>query len=181
MSKTEPTFRETKLGVLPIEMIESIIFDNVILVKSYIFEQYKILDFSVETILLFHKMLCENLYPEAGLYRKHNVRMGNFNPVDFYKVPIQMKDLDADIKTRIPHLKTDTEKKSFLAYIMWRILWIHPFFDYNGRVTRLFGELFLLKNNMSLSTFSGTKRTDFTNAMKKATEENIFDDIENMF
>lgn len=36
MSKTEPTFRETKLGILPIEMTENIIFDNVILTKSYI-------------------------------------------------------------------------------------------------------------------------------------------------
>ena len=37
MSKTNPTFRETKLGILPVEMIENIIFDNVILTKSYIF------------------------------------------------------------------------------------------------------------------------------------------------
>lgn len=177
MSKTEPSFRETKLGVLPFEMIESVIFDNVILVKSYIFEQYRVLDFNTETLTMLHKMLCENLYTEAGAYRKHNVRVWDFNPVDFYKVPLQMKDLDEDIRTRTAYLKTEADKKEFLAYVMWRILWIHPFFDYNGRVTRLFGELFLLKNHMSLSTFSWTHRTDFTNAMKKATKENVFDDI----
>lgn len=159
------------------EMIESIIFDNVILVKSYIFEQYKTLGFNMETLLLLHKMLCENIYPEAGMYRKHNVHVGDFDPIDFYKVPIQMRDLDDDIKTRGTYLETETQKKEFLAFVMWRILWIHPFFDYNGRVTRLFGELFLLKHNMSLTTFSGTKRTDFTNAMKRATNEHLFDNI----
>ena len=54
---------------------------------------------------------------------------------------------------------------------MWRLLWIHPFFDYNGRSVRLFGELFLLKEHMSLSTFSGASRYDFTEAMKRATAE----------
>jgi prophage maintenance system killer protein len=64
-----------------------------------------------------------------------------------------------------------------LAYVMWKILWIHPFFDYNWRVTRLFWELFLLKNSIKLSTFEGASRKDFVNAMKKATNENTFDDI----
>ena len=153
MSKTKPTFRETKLWILWVEMIENIIFDNIILVKSYVFENYKNLDFNIDTILLFHKMLCENLYVEAWSYRKHNVQVWDFTPIDFYKVPVEMKSLDEDIKTRLSHLKTEDDKKEFLAFVMWKILYIHPFFDYNGRITRLFGELFLLKNNMKLSTF----------------------------
>jgi Fic family protein len=60
---------------------------------------------------------------------------------------------------------------------MWRLLWIHPFFDYNGRTVRLFGELFLLKENLPLSTFSGISRDSFTEAMKKATNEGVFEDI----
>lgn len=177
MSKTEPTFRETKLWVLPIEMIENIIFDNVILTKSYIFENYKTLDFNTQTLFILHKILCENLYNEAGNYRKHNVKMWDFEPIDFYKVPIELKNLDDDIKERQKHLKTWEDKKEFLAYVMWKILWIHPFFDYNWRITRLFWELFLLKNNMKLSTFEWVNRKDFVNAMKKATSENTFDDI----
>jgi fido (protein-threonine AMPylation protein) len=65
-----------------------------------------------------------------------------------------MKNLDADIQARLQHTKTEQDKKELLAYVMWRILWIHPFFDYNGRTVRLFGELFLLRQQMSLSTFS---------------------------
>ena len=82
-----------------------------------------------------------------------------------------------DIKERKKHLKTLENKKEFLAFVMWKILWIHPFFDYNWRITRLFWELFLLKNNMKLTTFEWTSRKDFVNAMKKATNENIFDEI----
>ena len=51
--------------------------------------------------------------------------------MDFYKVPIELKNLDDDIKERQKHLKTLEDKKDFLAYVMWKILWIHPFFDYN--------------------------------------------------
>jgi fido (protein-threonine AMPylation protein) len=105
------------------------------------------------------------------------VKMWAFEPIDFYKVPIELKNLWEDIKERAKHLKTLQDKKEFLAYVMWKILWIHPFFDYNGRITRLFWELFLLKNNMKLSTFEWTNRKDFVNSMKRATSENNFDDI----
>jgi hypothetical protein len=42
-----------------------------------------------------------------------------------------MKNLDEDIKERAKHLKTLKNKKDFLAFVMWKILLIHPFFDYN--------------------------------------------------
>lgn len=181
MSKTEPTFRETKLWVLPIEMIENIIFDNIILVKSYIFENYNNLDFNIDTLFLLHKMLCENIYNDAWIHRRHNVTIWSFEPIDFFKVPIELKNLEEDILERQKYIKSMQDKKEFLAYVMWKILWIHPFFDYNGRVTRLFWELFLLKNNMNLTTFEWTSRNNFISAMKKATDEYIFDDIIKLF
>lgn len=78
-----------------------------------------------------------------------------------------MKKLDDDIQYRSKKVKTTQEKKEFLAWIMWRILWIHPFFDYNARVVRLFGELFLLKFQMQLSSFRGATRKKFAETMKK--------------
>ena len=177
MSKTEPTFRDTKLWVISIEMIENIIFDNVVLVKSYIFENYRTLDFSIETLLNIHSLLCENLYKDAGKIRIHNVQVWDFTPMDYYKVQLALNDLDADIVVRVQHIKTQQEHKEFLAYVLWKILWIHPFFDYNWRVTRLFWDLYLLKNNLPLTTFQQVKRSQFTDAMKKATYEWTYDDI----
>ena len=88
-----------------------------------------------------------------------------------------MKKLEWDIEFRSKDLKSEEDKKKFIAEIMWKILWIHPFFDYNWRSTRLFWELFMLKNNMILSNFAWTSRNDFSDAMKKATFNGDFEDI----
>jgi len=64
-----------------------------------------------------------------------------------------MKKLDDDMQYRLKYAKTTQKRKELLAWIMWKILWIHPFFDYNARVVRLFGEFFLLKYQMQLSSF----------------------------
>ena len=47
--------------------------------------------------------------------------------------------------TLIDPYASDKDKKEFLAHVIWKLLRIHPFFDYNARVVRIFGELFLLK------------------------------------
>jgi len=180
MTKTKPTYRETTLWILSIEEIEGIIFNNVIQVKSYIFRNYKNMDFNISSLIHMHKLVSWNLFEEAWQYRKHNVTMWDFQPIDYYKVIVEMKKLEDDISYRYNIVKTVEEKKEFLAYIMWKILWIHPFFDYNGRVTRLFWELFLLKNKLALSKFYNTSRNDFVKAMKKATQIWEFDDTINL-
>ena len=108
----------------------------------------------METLLHIHALLCGSHFTGAGTYRQHQVQLGEFTPILYVQVPIEMKNLDADIAVRLVNVRTEAEKKELLAYVMWRLLWIHPFFDYNGRTVRLFGELFLLKHHMSLSTFS---------------------------
>jgi len=55
---------------------------------------------------------------------------------------------------------------------MHRFLWIHPFFDYNGRVSRLLGELCLLQLKLPIVSFRSTKRIDFVKAVKEATNTN---------
>ena len=177
MPKTTPSYRETKYGVLSISEIEGVIFDNLIQTKAFILRNYRNLEWNIETLLHIHRLLAWSHFEEAGSYRKHQVQLGDFTPISFFEVPIEMHKLDADREERLLYAKTEWEKKEVLAYVMWRLLWIHPFFDYNGRSVRLFGELFLLKEHMSLSTFSGASRYDFTEAMKRATAEWIFDDI----
>lgn len=170
MSKTKPNFRETKLWILEIKEIEWIIFDNLIQVKSYIFRNFKNMDFDVKTFCFIHKLLSENLFENSWKYRLHQVQLWDFTPIEYFKVPIEMKNLDDDILVMIKNLKNLTDKKEFLAYIMWKFLWIHPFFDYNWRTVRLFWELFLLKENMDLSDFSSISRDNFSKIMKYTTE-----------
>ena len=175
--KTKPAYKQTKLWILSVQEIEHVIFDNLILVKSYLYRNYKRLDFSTDTLCVFHKLLCENLFEEAGKYRKHNVQMWDFEPIWFHQVPVEMKKLDDDMQYRLKYAKTTQKRKELLAWIMWKILWIHPFFDYNARVVRLFGEFFLLKYQMQLSSFRWTTRKKFSEAMKKWTSDHDLSDV----
>ncbi len=175
--KTQPTYKETKLGILEIQEIEQIIFDNLILVQSYMYRNFETLPFSVKTLYHFHDLLCGNLFEKAGKTRKHNVQMGTFESIPYYQVDIEMKNLDDDISERLQHTQTEQEKKETIAYVMWKILWIHPFFDYNARVTRLFWELFLLKQGLPTQSFRGKSRNSFAEAMKFATFEHDFSKI----
>lgn len=171
MSKTTPSYRETKFGILSISEIEGVIFDNLIQTKAFLLRNYPTLPWNIDTFLHIHLLLCGSHFAEAGIYRKHQVQLGDFTPIPYFQVPIEMQNLADDMVVRMQNIKTEADKKELLAYVMWRLLWIHPFFDYNGRTVRLFGELFLLKEHMPLSTFAGTSRDDFTLAMKRATNE----------
>lgn len=83
-----------------------------------------------------------------------------------------MKDWEDDYEERKKHVRTKKQKVELCAWLIHRFLWIHPFFDYNGRIARLLGELFLLKNNLPIVTFQNLKRIDFVRAVKEATTTN---------
>jgi fido (protein-threonine AMPylation protein) len=167
--KTQPTYKETKFGVLEIQEIEQIIFDNLILVQAYLYKNYNTIDFSVAQLCHIHDLLVSSVFIGWGLYRTHNVQMGNFEAISYTKVPVEMLELDRQIQHRLQFLTNITEKYEFLARVMRKILWIHPFFDYNARVTRLFGELFLLKYWLPVTSFRWATRWQFAEAMKTMT------------
>lgn len=72
---TQPVYKTTKLGILSIREIEQIIFDNLILVQSFVFRNFETVAFSIETYCQIHQLLCGNLFEDAGKYRLHNVQM----------------------------------------------------------------------------------------------------------
>ncbi len=168
---TLPIYKETKLGILSTREIEQIIFDNLILVQGYVYRNFETLSFSIETFCDLHASLCGNLFVNAGKWRTHNVQVGVFEPIWFHQVPIEMKKLGDDISYRLQFLNSDKEKKECLAHVMRKLLRVHPFFDYNARVVRVFGELFLLQQWLPINSFRGKTRKEFAEAMKKQTFE----------
>jgi fido (protein-threonine AMPylation protein) len=163
MSKTTPTYRETRYGILSI--------------KAYIIRHHRDLPWNLGTLVSLHWLLCSDIFSDGGIYRKHQVQLWEFIPIPAYQIPIEIKNLDDDIAERMKHIVWESDKKELLAYVMWRILWIHPFFDYNGRIVRLFWELFLMQQWLPLSSFAWASRDDFTRAMQRATQEWSFGDI----
>lgn len=172
MSNTKPSYYETLFGVLSIKEIESLITDNLILTRFYIASHYYKLTINGLLLKDLHKKLAGNIFETAGNFRKTEVQVGNYKPPKFFEIEILIKNWEADYQERSKHDKTEDEKIETLAWLMHRLLWIHPFFDYNGRITRLIGEIYLMQNNLPVISFKGTKRSDFAEAMKYATNNN---------
>lgn len=134
-------FVESSRGILTYTQLAPLIAERVLACEEAIvagaFD-----DCPLDELLLvqFHRLICADLFPEwAGRWRCVDVRVGNLCPPDSYLVPQMMKNYAGDLAARwntlapvAGHLALET-----LAFAEGRLLTIHPFFDFNGRVTRL--------------------------------------------
>src|SRR4030042_2248329 len=90
----------------------------------------------------FHKDAFEGRFPSwAGGYRGRNVKVGDYEPPPYYEVPVLMRGFCDDLEFRLSSLvaKPPAPAKLIeaLAFAEGRLLSIHPFRDFTGRVTRL--------------------------------------------
>lgn len=95
-------------------------------------------------IRLLHQQLCGDLVPAfAGRWRDHPVTVGSHEPPPPHAVASAMRDYVLDLNERLRHVEDSPARLlETLAFAEHRLLYIHPFVDFNGRVTRLFlGEL----------------------------------------
>ncbi len=75
----------------------------------------------------FHAISCLHAY--AGQYRLCEVTIGDYEPPMHFRVPSLMDDM-------VNRSWTEFTPVSLAAYILWRINWIHPFINGNGRTAR---------------------------------------------
>lgn len=169
MSKTKPTYRETKFGILSVSEIEAMITDGVANVNAFLLREFEHLPISIKTARELHEKVAGHVFSEAGNFRKKEVTVGSYEPPKFFKIPELMTNWELDYKERHKHIKNQDEQIELLAWMMHQFLLIHPFFDYNGRVARLLGQLFLLQHKLPISSFIGIKRNNYATVMKKAT------------
>jgi Fic family protein len=86
-------------------------------------------------ILLLHGKALNGLSAYSGLFRPGAVRIGESGhvPPPAHLVPSLVEDLCDFVNER-----WEAETPLFLAaYVMWRLNWIHPFTDGNGRTSRM--------------------------------------------
>jgi Fic family protein len=86
------------------------------------------------TILRLHKEVLDGIHALAGTYRNTSVKIGGsgHQPVDAFLVPEETEHLCEYVNDNWP-------AKSAIhlaAYVLWRLNWIHPFADGNGRTAR---------------------------------------------
>jgi CRISPR-associated endonuclease/helicase Cas3 len=97
--------------------------------------------FAPELLLQIHQQIAGTLVPEwAGRWRDAEVRVGEHHPPPPYRVPILIRDYGEDLRVRLENVsaRLDELVLETLAFAEGRLLSIHPFTDFNGRVTRLF-------------------------------------------
>jgi len=79
----------------------------------------------------YHAIVC--LHADAGEYRKYQVSVGNHEPPPWIHVQALMDDM---VNT-INRSWEQSDPVVLASYALWRLNWIHPFRNGNGRTARL--------------------------------------------
>jgi len=88
-------------------------------------------------LLHLHLSISGDLVPDwSGRWRTVAVTVGAHEPPAPHDVPVLIRLYVDDLAARLEHLDESTLLET-LAFSEGRLLSIHPFFDFNGRVTRL--------------------------------------------
>lgn len=133
---------QTTRGLLSYSQLAPLLAEQVLRVERLIASgAFSAQPMAPELLLQFHQEIAGALVPEwAGRWRDAEVRVGEHHPPPPYRVPILIRDYGEDLRVRLDNAsgRLDTLLLETLAFAEGRLLSIHPFTDFNGRVTRLF-------------------------------------------
>lgn len=116
----------------------------------------------------FHQIVVADILPDAGEYRRRPVTIANST-----HVPPKPRDIPRLIDEMCDHLTTLSAPFEAAAFSLWRLNWIHPFSDGNGRVARAIA--FICLNTRLDELVSGafmselqTRSTEYYDALEAA-------------
>jgi len=111
-----------------------------------------------------HEMVTKGILKDAGKYRTDNVRItgSTTTPPSYLKI---VKIMDEYIQY-IKKIKLNPIKKA--AFIHHRLVWIHPFYDGNGRVARLLTNFHLMKKCYPPIVLKKEERKKYYDTLNKA-------------
>ncbi|NOZ46384.1 MAG: cell filamentation protein Fic [Chlorobi bacterium] len=123
-----------------------------------------------------HKITFHKLYDFAGKYRTVNISKG-------YSTFCQVRFLEQTSKEIFTKLRNDNYLKNFsekpkeefaqkIAYYMCELIALHPFFEVNGRITRLFFDMIATYNGYEYINYQNTL-TDIKNGENKFIKASI--------
>lgn len=133
---------QTTRGLLSYSQLAPLLAERVLRVESAIASgAFTAHAAGADLILRFHSEIAGDLVPEwAGRWRDAEVRVGEHHPPPPHRMPMLMRDYGEDLRVRLENAsgRMDDLLLELLAFAEGRLLSIHPFNDFNGRVTRLF-------------------------------------------
>lgn len=124
-------------------------------------------------LLQFHRLICGDLVPQLTGWRRINVTVGSHTPPEFFRVPGSVREYGLDLQARLPASgkSVDDGLLETLAFAEGRLLFIHPFADFNGRVTRVWLREILRRFDLppvQLVPGSESARTQYLAALRAA-------------
>jgi len=135
-------FVETTRGILSYTQLAPLLAERALVIeRSIALGEFAATPIGVDFFRDIHRRLCGDLVPDwGGRWRTIEVQVGSHHPPPAYKVPLLMADFVADLGARLDDSVPDPVSDRLtehLAFGEGRLLSIHPFTDFNGRVTRL--------------------------------------------
>ena len=125
--------------------------------------------FSQEIIQQIHDIVTKGLLKDSGKYRTGNVRItgSSITPPSYQKIIPLMDDYIHTIKNRSLY---PLEKATIIHH---RLVWIHPFFDGNGRVARLVTNLFFMQTGYPPVVLKQEQRKVYYHVLHQADNGNL--------
>ncbi len=114
-----------------------------------------------------HRRTFTNLYEWAGEYRQFNMSKGGSRFCQGAYVASSSNKLFAEFAKQNYLKNNGLPKSEFvrqLAYFKCELIALHPFYELNGRITRLFFDLIVRYNNYSFIDYSGVSPEAYINA-----------------
>lgn len=89
--------------------------------------------------------ICGKLTPQLAGWRSSQILVGTHTPPDYYRIPVLMREYTLDLQTRLAAIPEHDlgQLLETLAFAEGRLLYVHPFADFNVRTTRVFLSLLL--------------------------------------
>jgi len=141
---------ETRLGVLSYAALAPHLARNVLALEKQIEDgEYSEAALDDALLLQFHSLICGDLVPQLAGWRRTHVAVGAHTPPDFFKVPALVREYGRDLRVRLSAAgEADGILLEALAFAEGRLLSVHPFADFNGRVTRVWLREILRRLNL---------------------------------
>lgn len=156
-------------------LVEQLEVKNLQTALKYLFTQMKnVKKIDEELVLKLHSILMNGIRDDAGLFRRHGVRIvgSNVPTANHLKIPKLMKEIFADIS------KKQNNRIGHVSNVHARFEQIHPFSDGNGRIGRLILTAMLLKNNIAPAVIKQENKKLYYTYLRQAQLKNDFTQLE---
>lgn len=166
-------YAETRLGVLTYFELAPHLAGNVLALEERVEDgEFSRCPLDDALLLRFHDSICGDLVPQLSGWRRVNLAIGDHEPPKFFRVPVLVREYGRDLEFRLSAGGgVDETLLEALAFAEGRLLFIHPFADFNGRVTRVWLRECLRRLDLppvQLAPMEEPRRGDYLAALRAA-------------